>query len=440
MEIRRPYRYKRIKHLKPSWHLLAIAALLWSMLVAGCIFKDLKQEIQEENVSYGLTGRVDHGDSVQGDVFILLYNKRDDVLHIERFTLPDDNGYFSFIVTAGHYLLAGFEDLNGNRRHDPGEPAGMWGEPDEIVVPEGPKTEARKKALMDFKIRLRPDQFPVPDVTASTENVELAADALFKIGQVADWNDPVFDDEHGATGFWKPMTFLKQHGAGIYIMAPYDRNKIPILFVHGASGTPRGWKSLADSLDPQRFQPWVFYYPSGLRLAFVATALNKMVKRLQREYGFERMGIVAHSMGGLVSRAFILKHLVEDGMQTVQVFVSISTPWGGVRMAAEGVEHAPEAIPSWKDVAPQSGFIKDIYQHRLYSRVSHCLMFGYRGDCSLFMSNNDGTVEVSSQLDVRAQEDAAWIWGLDEDHMSIIESEKTMEYLNRALTAVFIGS
>ena len=106
-------------------------------------------------------------------------------------------------------------------------------------------------------------------------------------------------------------------------------------------------------------------------------------------------------------------------------------------MAAKGLEHAPEAIPSWYDVVPNSEFIQHIFADPLHPQVPHYLIFGYHGDSSMFMANNDGTVEVSSQLDIRAQDDAATVWGLDEDHMSILSSAKTMEYVNRALATAF---
>ena len=149
------------------------------------------------------------------------------------------------------------------------------------------------------------------------------------------------------------------------------------------------------------------------------------------------MGVVAHSMGGLVSRSFILKHLVGEGKGTIKVFVSFSTPWGGVAAAAEGVEHAPEAIPSWLDVEPKSKFIKKIYADSLKPAVPHYLFFGYRGDCSLVMANSDGTIEILSQIDMRAQDDAVFVRGQNEDHMSILESKQSAEYLNMALGAAF---
>ena len=129
--------------------------------------------------------------------------------------------------------------------------------------------------------------------------------------------------------------------------------------------------------------------------------------------------------------------MIEDGKGTVKVFVSFSSPWGGVATAAEGVEHAPEAIPSWLDVEPKSEFIQKIYADSLKPMVPHYLFFGYKGDCSHFMANSDGTIEILSQLDNRAQDDAVFVRGQNEDHMSILESEKSAEYLKMALEAVF---
>jgi pimeloyl-ACP methyl ester carboxylesterase len=401
------------------------------------MFGDLKKEIQEEQRSHGIIGQVEGATRAKGNVFVLLYAKKDGRLQLERFTLPDNTGIFSFIVTHGTYLLTAFADQNANRRHDPGEPAGAWGKPDEITVHQGSRIDAYQAGLSKFVFGMDAQKFPIPGVDTSVENMVYAAASLIKLGQVVDWDDPIFNDKQGSIGFWKPMTFLRQHGAGIYFITPYDPDKIPILFVHGASGTPSGFKTLADSMDDRRFQPWVFYYPSGLRLKEVSSALNEMIKQLQIDYGFDRMGVVAHSMGGLVSRAFIINHLVEDSLRTVRVFVSISTPWGGVCTAVQGVEHAPEAIPSWHDVVPDSKFIEQIFEDPLYPEVPHYLIFSYRGNCSTFMSNNDGTVELSSQLDTRAQDEATTTWGVDEDHWGILFSNTTAAYVNQAIDSAF---
>jgi len=423
------------------WNRIAVrtlaAATFCIALAAGCVFSDLKREMAEFESTFSLHGRIEGIARAQGDVFVLLFAQKEEGLVLQSYTLPDDTGTYSFFVSPGEYQVAAFEDRNQNRHHDPGEPAGAWGRPDTIVVSLGEDSRARDERLADLDFSLEAGPFPLPEVDSSFEKSTRMSASLFKLGVLAGWGDPIFDDAHGGTGFWKPLTFLKQQGIGIYFMQPYQPGKIPILFVHGASGTPRGWRTLAESLDRERFQPWVFYYPSGLRLDQITDALNEMVKRLQLDYGFDRMGVVAHSMGGLVSRGFIIRHLVEDGLGTVKAFVSISTPWGGVEMAAKGVENAPAAIPSWHDVAPQSDYIRRIFADPLSPKVPHTLIFGYRGDCSLFMANNDGTVEVSSELDLRAQDDAAVVLGLNEDHMSILTSKKTIAYLRQALDSAF---
>jgi hypothetical protein len=106
-------------------------------------------------------------------------------------------------------------------------------------------------------------------------------------------------------------------------------------------------------------------------------------------------------------------------------------------MAEKGVESAPAAIPSWHDVAPGSDFIQQIFEIALHPEVPHFLLFGYRGKSSLFMANNDGTIEISSQLDMRAQKDAIAVWGLNEDHMSILTSEDAIDFLNQAIAKGF---
>lgn len=45
----------------------------------------------------------------------------------------------------------------------------------------------------------------------------------------------------------------------------------------------------------------------------------------------------------------------------------------------------------------------------------------------MMMENNDGTVEIASEIDYRAQSDADGFYGFDEDHMSVLESERVVE-------------
>ncbi len=91
-------------------------------------------------------------------------------------------------------------------------------------------------------------------------------------------------------------------GPGLFLLEPYDPNKIPVLFVHGINGTPLDWRTIIESLDRRRFQPWILAYASGLPLEANAKYMIEAVTQLRFKYGFESLFLVAHSMGGLVSQ------------------------------------------------------------------------------------------------------------------------------------------
>jgi hypothetical protein len=88
-------------------------------------------------------------------------------------------------------------------------------------------------------------------------------------------------------------------------------------------------------------------------------------------------------------------------------------------MAEKGIDQAPTAVPSWYDMVPGSPFIESIFSRKLPDSLPYYLMFSHKGDSSMFMNNNDGSVELASELDYRAQADAERIFGYDETHVGI---------------------
>lgn len=72
---------------------------------------------------------------------------------------------------------------------------------------------------------------------------------------VTTFDDPRFAQENGSLGFWKPLTFLRDVGLGLYFLEPYDAEKVPVLFVHGANGTPEGWGQVIENLIGGDFSP-----------------------------------------------------------------------------------------------------------------------------------------------------------------------------------------
>ena len=85
---------------------------------------------------------------------------------------------------------------------------------------------------------------------------------LTEFGTVTNLNDPRFERKNGSVGLWRPYDFVFDVGVGVYFLEPYDPERVPVLFVHGNLGTPQDFRYLIERLDRDRFQPWLYYYPS----------------------------------------------------------------------------------------------------------------------------------------------------------------------------------
>jgi pimeloyl-ACP methyl ester carboxylesterase len=102
--------------------------------------------------------------------------------------------------------------------------------------------------------------------------------------------------------------------AGIYMIDPYDPEKIPVIFVHGLMSSPLAWTNAMNDLrgDPalrERYQFWMFFYSTGNSIAKSAAHLRTSLSEIQAEYdptgnnpNFNRTVLIGHSMGGLLSR------------------------------------------------------------------------------------------------------------------------------------------
>ena len=233
-------------------------------------------------------------------------------------------------------------------------------------------------------------------------------------------------------GTWELLRFSLEIGPGLYLLAPYDRSKIPVLFVHGINGSPLDWRSVIQNLDRSRFQALVLSYASGLPLHANAEYLYNAVTQLRHKHGFDNLYLVAHSMGGLVSQGFIDRYR-KSGGRYLKVFVSISTPWAGHAAAGLALDFAPAVVPVWRDMAPASKYLAAVRQSRLPAGVPYHLLFSYRGGGFPSSTANDGSVTVASQLDPAAQDRALRIYGFDTGHTGMLSDQAAIRLVNKML-------
>jgi len=339
-------------------------------------------------------------------------------------------GEFHFMQASGNFFILAFQDENEDGEFQPNERVG-WHEDVavtqvtagvdilDILVTMRQIEESREKLPQLYVPQLAPLPNKIPQMV---------------FGEVVTLEDPRFTAENGNLGMWQPSEFMKTIESGIYFLEPYNPQKIPVLFVHGVGGNPSEWKTLAQGLDRQRFQPWFYYYPSGLRLPLLGEMLSEELQYMQEQYEFTKMAVIAHSMGGLVSRSAINDLIYEERSDFIQWYLTLSTPWMGHDMASKGVEYSPVIIPCWYDMSPGSPFLQQLFNKPLPHKLPYHLLFSYGGEQSLFVKeSSDGVIALRSQLRSEAQDAAITIRGFNADHVGILHDPLVVEQLNLAL-------
>ncbi len=379
-----------------------------------------------------LEGHVEIRGAANESVVVVVYDVRGK--HVEDFFLLPRPAPFFFALPAGTYQLGAFIDRNRDLTYQPREePAVVFN--DAAAVELGP---GQRRTNIDLVIDPNsPVSLPFAVSALSSERREIDQFPALQLGTIVTIDDPRFSDENGKLGLWDPLRFLFEVGAGVYFLEEYDPHKIPVLFVHGAMGHPGNFKYLVSALDRSRFQPWLAYYPTAPHLDRLGRGLVRAMAALQVKYGFSRLILVAHSMGGLVSRAavnYAVQNAASQRVVHLPAFVSISSPWNGHTAAAEGVKYAPVVAPSWEDMAPGNPFLLRLPQTALPPECEYWLLFSYHGERTFSGEANDGTVAVASELSMPIQRQAAHVMGFDESHTSILESQDVAAQLNAILS------
>ena len=400
----------------------AVTILVICLLTTSCALFKLRKETAEGLASTVLVGRISTAFPGNGPIVVAAYAMNQGKREVVDYTVLHDFGEYEILVAKGNYYVFAYWDKNGNLIYDDGEPAGQYGDPKMVVAPAG-------GVVGDINIS-------IPEKTRNIEvptGFEITSDKPHELhsrlaGAIVDLDDELFSEENGRKGYWEPISFFKEIGGNIYFLEEYDPQKIPILFIHGAAGTPKQWKYFVENIDRTRFQPWFFYYASGAPIKSMSYLLLWKLENLKLKYNFDQLYITAHSMGGLLARSFIMDH--RDRFPYVTLFVSMATPWGGDSMAVYGVKQSPAVVPCWIDMQPESPFIQSLYRTKMPETVSFYMFYGHRGSRNPFRSNNDRTIAFSSLLDRRAQSEAKMNYAFNEDHASIIHSKAVVDQYN----------
>jgi len=327
--------------------------------------------------------------------------------------------HFGLNLPQGDYEVYVIADLNHNDIYEPEEVVGSK----EISL--NPET-APENVITQFEIELsKPqtiawiDSFPVVHATTPDQSLFYPANTIRSL------EDPIFDRGMSTLGMYDPAAFLEKAPTLFYALEEDLGYKIPVIFVHGIGGSIREFAPILDQLDRSRFRPWFFYYPSGgdlNQLAEVFYSIFLSGDVIPQTY--QPYAVVAHSMGGLIVREAINLYKMKEKENRIELFISITTPFGGHAASAMGEKHGIIVLPAWRDLNPQNAYITQLFRKPLPEFTHHMLYYAFGNDDFLKNGeNSDGVVSLSSQLRTEVQTQSSRQMGINATHTGILNDD-----------------
>jgi len=400
-----------------------ISIILMLLTINACALKAIKkQSIELENLAQ-ISGKVFVKGETEHSVVIAAITYNNNKVTIVDQSRVDKNGAYQFYLLPNKYLLAAYIDKNNNLIRDPDESAALYSQGNkrftDVVL-------TNKQTVNVDIITIDPNKVISPAKLVHYNSNKMAAN----IGRVISLNDIMFSKVNSDMGLWRPIDFFKEIGGGLMFLQPFDKDKTPVLFIHGISGNPREFTHIIKQLDHDKFQPWILYYPSGLPLPLISNYMVKTLTSLHHKYGFSNMQLISHSMGGLISRDFLRRQQINKLPFRTSLFITINSPMYGMDEAARGVSESPIVIASWRDLATNSDYIKSLHQWTIPKSIPYHLFFSY-----LPNEDGDGSVPMHSQLSISLQDEAKRIYATQGSHTGVLADEQFINRLTKIMAA-----
>ena len=173
------------------------------------------------------------------------------------------------------------------------------------VIPEPTLKSLPRHAVLELLDPLEQSSVQVAQI-----NIPLETDLSTPLAHTL--NQPALDDNRLSTiGLLNPSKIEKVQG--LYMLEPFQEDKIPVVMVHGLWSSPVTWMEMFNDLrsDPQvrkNYQFWFYLYPSGQPFWFSAAQMREDLAHMQQTLdpqgkfpALDQTVLVGHSMGGLVS-------------------------------------------------------------------------------------------------------------------------------------------
>ena len=138
--------------------------------------------------------------------------------------------------------------------------------------------------------------------------------------------------------------------------------KRPVLFVHGINGSSANWETMVERLVEDGWPLDELYLFDAEDPAWGcnvdnAAAIEILVQEIIDETGSERVDIVAHSMGTISSRHFIMGL---GGLEQVNTYVTLGGMHHGLSAPCDAPDILREAVCVWMELCESGEFMEQL--------------------------------------------------------------------------------
>ena len=153
---------------------------------------------------------------------------------------------------------------------------------------------------------------PLEKTYARAENITVPLESNTTTPLAYGLRDPLINHRVLATASLLNAEFAPE-AYGMFMVEPYDPNKIPVVMVHGLWDGPSTWAHMINDLAVNRelrenYQFWFYSYPTAQPFWVSASQFRKDLKAIRAEVDpqgvnpvMDDMVMIGHSMGGLIS-------------------------------------------------------------------------------------------------------------------------------------------
>ena len=181
---------------------------------------------------------------------------------------------------------------------------------------------------------------------------------------------------------------------GLHLPQHFDETKPLVVLVHGLDCDRVNWGGMSDCLHGEGYQTAYFTYPSDQPIAESATLFARNMLTLRNAFPRTTVNVLAYSMGGLVSRAYVEGPDYAGGVERLMMIGTPNTGsgWSRMRWALELEEHydlwrhEEKWSPSWmitdglgeagRDLKPGSKFLTELNGRPRREGVKYTIVCG----------------------------------------------------------------